>query len=186
MFNYNNTIYKLIQGLIYPAMLGTFFVLLFQNYFLNNFELSIILRLDFLYYLLLLLYFMISFLVNESIEKKEIYNLGTFIADIFEVIIMFFAFSKLIEIHNLNNHYLIKDFYLICLFIPVAQTLWNLTLGEWNKHFYILNLITFTLLLSFRLWGYEILILNYLLLITLFIVFIYYLIYLIRNEKQFE
>ncbi|MCF8307950.1 MAG: hypothetical protein K9I68_02980 [Bacteroidales bacterium] len=176
----------MIQNLIYPAMLGSFFVLLFQNYLLHLSNLTVLVRLDLLFYILLLFYFIISYLVNESIENNKIYNLGTFSADVFEVMIMFFAFSKLIEVHNSNDYYLIKDFYFICLLIPVTQTWWNITLGEWNKFFYIFNFIILTLLLAFGLWGYKILVLNYILLIIIFSVFVYYLIYLIRNEKQFE
>ncbi len=186
MFKYSNIIYKLIQGLIYPAMLGTFFVLLFQNYLLNISDWLIVLNLDFLFYNFLLFYFIISFVVNESIQNNKIYNIGTFSADVIEVIIMFFAFSKLIEIHNTNNYYLIKDFYLICLFVPITQTWWNITLSERNKIFYIFNILTFSLLLSFGLLFYKILIMNYILLVMFFLVFLYYLIYLIRNERQFK
>ena len=105
VFKYNIKLYNLTQNLIFPAMFGAFFVLFFQHYFneLNNEDRFF--KIDFLFYNLLLLYYLISYLVNESIRRFHIYNIVTFISDIIEIVVMFFIFSKLIDISTSKINY---------------------------------------------------------------------------------
>jgi len=179
-FKHRAELYKLMQNLIYPSMFGAFFVLFFQHYFRELQGTQKYSNPDFYLYILLLLYFLISYLVNESISPLKTYNILTFTADIMEVIVMFFLFTELIDIGNKN--FILKDFYIIALWVPFIAIIWNVSLGTSDKTYYILSGITFILLLFMGIWFYKISWMNYAFIILAFVIFFYYLYILILED----
>jgi len=172
-----------MQGLLYPAMLGTFFVALFQNIQTKN---AWTFSFDFFLYFVMIIYFIISFTINQTLSKLKIYNSLTFISDIAEIVLMFFLFSIISydNIDNPTNKY--SSFYLLSSGIPVAQTFWNISLAETRKIFWILNCIYFVISLLFGFWLYQFLVARVIFLSVTVIMISYYFYALVIDEKQFN
>jgi len=183
-FKHRQKLYNLMQNLIYPSMFGAFFVLFFQHYFNDINAENRFYQLDFLIYNLLLLYFIISYLVNESIDDLKIYNIATFSSDLIEIIVMFFAFSKIIEI-SVSKTNILNELYILLIWIPLTSFLWNFSLRSKGKYHY-LNLLLILILIIMGFWLYKFTIANYFFLIIVYCLFFYYLFILLIKDKQFD
>jgi hypothetical protein len=181
---YKEKLFKLNQNLIYPAMFGAFFVLFFQNYFNELEQSDRFLQVDFVFFITLLIYYLFSYLVNESIEEFKIYNIATFISDIIEVVAMFFILSKLIEISRTGIS-IINEFYLLAIWIPISNFIWNFSLKTSGKVYYLYNFIMLILLLTMGYWGCKFFVLNYVFAVIAIIILIKYLFQLIIRDNQF-
>lgn len=183
LFRHNQKLYILMQALLYPAMLGTFFVLFISKYLDSAEGLASLYKIDFLYCIFLIFYFCISFLVNESIKKFKIYNPITFTCDVAELFLMFFCFSALKVDQALNLAPNLKQFFFSAMLIPVEQLLWNLSLGEARVSYYLLDFLGFIVLLVGFLYGYQYNVFNYTMFLVIGIVIIYYLSVLLSDSE---
>ena len=129
-------LFTLMQSLLYPAMLGTFFVLFFQYFIYGKNQ---IWTLQFSYYIFTVLYFIVSFLTNETLRESNSYNKITFSADFLELIVMFFLFSILTDKDEIN----LGKFYKTLSFLPICQIVWNFSVGEHRRKYMILNISFF-------------------------------------------
>ena len=183
LLSYKPHLQNLMQGLLYPAMLGTFIVLYISNYFFTESNVELLIRLDFLYSILLIFYFCLSYLVNESIKKYNIYNAITFLADLLEIFLMYKLFS-IIDIENSSTFASnIRNFYWFALFVPAIQIIWNISLGEKTLIYYMLNGISIFLFLVSYQWGFKYEIYNYMLCLFIFSIILFYMLILLKDEE---
>ena len=184
MRKYSPYLFHLVQGLFYPAMLGTFFVYLFQGINDNPNWINSDL---FFFFLWLVFYFILSFTVTQTIATKKIYNKLTFVADMVEIIFMFL----LLSIASLNrvdlffqNAY--QEFFFIACGLPIIQSLWNFSLHEFGSKYWILNGLFFLITFSYTIWFYDIFFARVIFLIVFSILILVYLSILVKTDKQFE
>ena len=175
-----------MQALLYPAMLGSYFVLFISKYFTLEYGIRVFIEPKFLFSLLLLLYFCVSYLINQSLSNHKIYNLLSFIFDFIELVIMFLCFTSLRISYDLEYLPDLKGFYFFASLIPINQVFWNISLRERERIYYLLDLVLFLILLLSFFWGYKYLIFNYLIIAMLSIMLVTYIIFLISKDYEFS
>ncbi len=165
-------------------MLGAFFVLFIEKCLDLEGDDHFFFKIEFMLSALMIFYFCISYLVNESLENARIYNEVTFLCDCIEIILMHKCLSALSagEPNSLPD---LKGFFFFAMFIPVAQTIWNISLREVCIKYYMLNAIAFLLLFIAFSWGSEYPLFNYIFVILVSIILAYYLLALLLNDDEF-
>src|SRR5436305_988158 len=86
-----NPLWTLMQGLYYPAVLGTGLVLLINKFTVYKLFSNAATDLSIYFGVLILIYFSVSFLVNQTISQSN-YGSLAFLTDITEIILIFFMF----------------------------------------------------------------------------------------------
>lgn len=186
MLKYNPYLFKLMQSLLYPAVLGTFFVLFIGDVKIMTNEPWTFLQLNFLYSVVLIVYFCTSFLVNENLSSYKCYNAANFLLDFTEIILMFLCFNYLKIENGFSSNYSLKYFYLTASLIPFIQLLWNISLGETDRVYIFLDILGILLFLLAGLWLFKFEIFNYLFLFIVVILLTFYLYYLIKVDNDWK
>jgi len=172
-----------MQSLLYPAMLGTFFVLFITKFLDSTEGLLSLYKIDFLYSIFLIFYFCISFLVNESIGYLKIYNSVSFVCDIVEIFLMFLCFSALKIDRDLTYSPDVKQFFFFAMLIPIEQLCWNWSMRENRKIYYYLDILGFVILLAGFLYGYQYNLFNYMIFVIISLILVYYFRVLLRDGE---
>ncbi len=119
----------LMNGLYSPAVLGTGLVLFLLKIVSADRISSLALDLSNYIAIILLLYFSVSFLMNQSVAPSN-YRVGAFCCDFCEILLVFLAFFFLKftkpAIPETNDY---QWFYLAMLPIPLLQQIWNRCVG---------------------------------------------------------
>lgn len=127
----------LMQGLYYPAALGTGLVLLV----LRVAGVSTTEALGDVrnwYALLLLSYFSLSFISNQ--RWAEHYGWALFGLDVAEVVVILAAFKALGFLDGPGPWQTLRRFYLALMIVPILHGFWNLRIGARNRRLSILHL----------------------------------------------
>lgn len=141
MSNAGNTLKTLMQALYYPAVLGTALVLFINKLAIQQDFFSALTDITNYYAFTLILFFSVSYLVNDSIPSGS-YRPLTFTLDIIEIVIIFLGFSFLGFLDpQTPNKVNFQGFYLCGAFLLILQQIWNATIGYYNKTFWILSVV---------------------------------------------
>ena len=149
-----NPRWTLMQGLYYPAVLGTGLVLLINKFTVYGSLGNAATDISIYFGILILAYFSVSFLINQTISLSN-YGSLAFLSDIIEIILIFFLFYFLSFFDPSNSNKIeFRRFYLLLAAIPVLQQVWNYAVRE-DKSFYGLTIIAAVILLIGGLWGFH-------------------------------
>jgi len=148
----NQKLSTLMQGLYYPAVLGTGLVLLISRFTIYKSFRDAATDVSLYFGILILIYFSVSFLLNEKFRGT--YGSAAFISDFIEIILIFFIFYFL---GFFELSYPVKPgfrwFYFLLATIPALEQLWNWAVTA--KHFYALSGIAILILFIGGLWGFH-------------------------------
>lgn len=184
MLKYNRHLFKLMQGLFYPAVLGTFIVFFISDISAIFKSPEILIQLNFLYTLVLITYFCISFLTNENLSGDECYSAATFIFDCVEIVLMYFCFHYLKIEESFINEYSLRNFYFAACGIPFIQFFWNISLGETRWVYLFLDVLGTVTFLVGGLWIYKFPIGTYTLFTIQSMILFFYLYYRINVDRD--
>tara|TARA_R100000687_G_C6389435_1_gene136619 strand:+ start:202 stop:750 length:549 start_codon:yes stop_codon:yes gene_type:complete len=129
-----------MHQLLYPATLGSFFVL-FGIGILNT-ERNFLGNINFLFSVIFLLYFILSFMLNAYRFSINRYIPRTFFIDVIEIIAMFICFYQLNIFDGFNSDYSLKYFFLAAFFIPISQAINNIKNKRDSFKYNVLNYIS--------------------------------------------
>jgi hypothetical protein len=149
-----NPRWTLMQGLYYPAVLGTGLVLLINKFTVYKSFSDALADISIYFGLLILIYFSGSFLIIQTISQSN-YGSLAFLSDIIEIIFIFFLFNFL-GFFDPSNPIKIdfRWFYLLLAASAVLSQVWNYAVKK-DKSFYGLAIIAITILLIGGLWGFH-------------------------------
>lgn len=156
-------LYKLMQGMLYPAMLGTFIVFYVRKFVLyGRWDLAFLFRIDLLFSSVLIFYFCLSYIVTESITEKG-YNYKFFIVDVLEAI----TISLCLYFLGLEDHIKYEmdlfGFYITIAGILIISLVWCYLYKEKDTFYYWISAIMSALFLICAFTGaYRIALINYL------------------------
>jgi hypothetical protein len=169
MSNTINPYKRLMQGLYYPAVLGTGIVLMLQRIASEGQSHGFDTLNDISIYFAILFssYFSISFLINEQIPDMA-YGAGAFIVDLVEVVIVFsgYYFLGLFDKDGAPN---LPIIYIGLIGLITVQNIWNIFVGSSDRTLHILSVLVGTVMAMAALWGYKYAPLNWSILIFLFV-----------------
>ncbi|HUN09674.1 MAG TPA: hypothetical protein PLQ56_23920 [Aggregatilineales bacterium] len=123
----NQSLHKLMQGLYYPAGIGTALVLLILRVFGQQPIDQAISDISNWFGLFLILYSSLSYLANERWDK--LYTWWMFLLDVVELMVVIFAF-KFLGLMDVTNSPMqraeLQYFYLWLMIIPVLHFAWSI------------------------------------------------------------
>jgi len=166
---------SIVQSLYYPAVLGTGLVLFIQK-LAQTPSLNVISDTRFYFAFGLIIYFTISYLVNESTEK---YGGFTFAIDVLEIVLVFFCFYFLGFIDTTYEN--MRAFYLCLAAVPALQQLWNLSVGYKEKSLSIRGGLATAILLIGAVEGVNWPIFNAIAAALLYLILFSYLVWLMHD-----
>jgi hypothetical protein len=144
-----------MQGLYYPAVLGTGIWFLVQKIVIAPSGLDMVSDLSNYFALLLLVYFSLSYSIDQYINPDQ-YKATSFMLDLGIIIILFIAFYHLgLFKPDGPQPPDYRRFYLTLIAIPVLQQLWNHSVGHRDKRLWLLTGIGVGVLLFGGLVGYP-------------------------------
>ena len=141
-----------MQGLYYPAVLGTGLVLLISRITTRPSLSNIAGDISIYFGILILIYFSASFLVNDS-TLVLLYGPAAFLLDVIEIVLIFLMFYFLGFDPSNPGKPDLRNFYLSLAFIPALQELWNWATE--HNHFYGLSVPATVILLVGVFWGFH-------------------------------
>jgi hypothetical protein len=148
-------LWGLMQGLYYPAVLGTGIWFLVQKVVIAPSGVDMISDLSNYFGLLLLVYFSLSFSINQHIRPDH-YKVTSFMLDLVIIVVLFIAFYHLgLFKPNGPQPADYRWFYLTLIPIPVLQQLWNHSVGHKDKRLWLLTGTGVGVLLLGGLAGYS-------------------------------
>lgn len=149
----NKRLSTLMQGLYYPAVLGTALVLLIAKFTVYRSFTNAATDISLYFGFLILVYFSVSFLVNEALREK--YGCLAFLSDIAEIILIFlmFYFLGFLDPSDPNKIHF-RRFYFVLAVIPLLQQFWNYAAGA-SKYFPKLSIAAATILLFGGFCGFH-------------------------------
>jgi len=122
-------LWGLMQGLYYPAVLGTGLWYLVQKMVIATSFQDAMSDLANYFGFLLIVYFSLSFAINQELSPNR-YGLAAFGLDIVEIVLLFVAFYHLGLFKQNGPHPAdYSRFYLFLTPIPVLQQIWNHAVG---------------------------------------------------------
>ena len=144
-----------MQGLYYPAVLGTGLVLILFRLTMHRTVTAALGDFALYFGLLFAFFFSISFLINQDTPNEQ-YGLGAFLCDIVEVLLVFGAYFCL-GLFNTNQIVApdLRSVYLITAIVIVVQNGWNYAAGIRLPSLLFLSLLGLAILLSSFFWGYP-------------------------------
>jgi hypothetical protein len=167
-------LWGLMQGLYYPAVLGTGLWYLIQKLLMHATMHEAITDMSNYFAVMLIVYFSISFAINQNISQKA-YGIFAFGLDFVEIVLVFIAFYH-IGLFKPNEPQPAKYsyFYLFLVPVPILQQIWNRAVGHTDRFLWYLSVIGVAILLFGGLYGYAYFWSNLLVVICILVLFFLY------------
>lgn len=146
---------KLMQALYYPAVLGTGLVLLLNKLAVQPTVSVVVADVTNHFALLLILFFSIAYLVNESVPVDS-YGPLPFVLDLAEIGAVFVCFFLLGFMQPATPDAVhLSHFYFALALVPCLQQCWNVAVGLTDRRLVLLSGAVLVLLLCGGLWGWR-------------------------------
>jgi hypothetical protein len=147
--------YKIITGLIYPAILGALIYSIYDYYYAitpKNWKLLLSIRT-----ILILFFFFFYFFNFLTIMYETSYNWYAFISDFIETMLMYIGFKMLIdpEMNPEKNKLCLKKAYILGFFVLLNMIVWKIILADWAIVIFVMNIVSIVLMVIGWAWGHK-------------------------------